>query len=216
MALVLVLSASTGCYEQGGYDVDDYWRELANAHCTDMTDCCTRAEYNDWWTTSDGDRYDCIAAHDAPSYAQTIRDDIRSGKITFVEQEARSCVIALETMACADFQPGIRYRETYCTPPLHGHLPTGAGPCTIDEECESRHCGPTQVCVPGIPAGGYCANARTSCDAPLRCQDDGYCGLGAPGTGASCTSDSQCEGDWCKDIGLFTPGTCTQACQGGA
>jgi len=203
-----------GCFQHHEYDVDDYWDELGNTHCNRMLDCCTRADYDDWWSTSDGDRYDCVAAHDAPSYADTVRDDIRSGKITFDPAAAHSCIIALETMACFDFQPGIRYRETYCQPPLRGHVPDGAGVCKIDEECISRHCDDFGVCQPGIAAGGSCQGMPDQCDAPLRCQPSGVCGVGSPGDGATCTSDAQCAGDWCMGDGIFTSGTCHQACQG--
>lgn len=211
--LLVAICVLTGCFHDE-YDVDDYWTELANAHCTAMEFCCTRAEYNDWWTESDGDRYSCVEAHNAPSYADTIRRDIASGKIHFNAKSAHACVTALEDMPCSDFQPAIRYRETYCTPPLEGQIPLDAGPCTVDEECAAGYCDDQGTCRAFVPAGGSCTADPSACEKPYECQPDGTCGLGRA-SGASCSSDSQCAGDWCKDDGIFSGGTCYQACQSG-
>ncbi len=207
--LLVVFCVLAGCFHDE-YDVDDYWTELANAHCTVMEFCCTRAEYNDWWTDSDGDRYSCIEAHNAPSYADTIRRDIKSGKIQFNAADAHSCVTALENLPCSEFQPAIRYRESYCTPPLHGQIPNDAGPCSIDEECADGYCA-NGTCRAWVPAGGDCTTA--TCAKPYECLGT-HCSLGAA-AGASCMTDSQCVGDWCKDDGIFSSGTCYQACQSG-
>jgi hypothetical protein len=215
--LVVVLCLVAGCF-QDPYDVDKYWSELANAHCSSMQYCCTRADYTDWWTDdSDGDRHDCVAAHAAPEYAETIRADIRSGRITFDPAAARSCVIALENLPCADFQPGIRYRETYCTPPLHGNMPNDATGCTIDEQCASGFCdrtGYTFTCRARLPAGADCSLAGNACEKGMYCQDNHRCGYGG-GAGAACDNDTECIGDWCKSGGIFAGGTCYQACQSG-
>ena len=210
---VVVVCLVTGCF-QDKYDVDDYWTEIANAHCTAMEFCCTRADYNDWWTDSDGDRYSCIEAHNAPPNADTIRRGIASGKIHFNPSAAHSCVIALENMPCSEFQPAIRYRESYCTPPLEGQIPNDAGPCSIDEECAAGFCDVYNTGRAYVAPGASCAAAQSVCQKPYECQADGICGLGRA-AGAACSSDSQCVGDWCKDDGIFSSGTCYQACQSG-
>jgi hypothetical protein len=214
MRSVLVLALVVGgCYD--AYDVDDYWSELASTHCTVMKYCCTAGEYNDWWSEDDGDVHDCYRSHAAPYYAETVREGIANGRISFDISAAHSCVIALENIACTSFQPGIRYRESYCDPPLRGHLPDGAGTCTIDEECQSRICGVDGLCLARLQPGDPCGSGSGgACPAPTRCQPNGYCGLGYS-PGVACNSDAQCIGDWCKDDTLFGSGTCKQACQSG-
>ncbi len=208
MRAIVAVVVLTGCYD--AYTVDDYWNELAAAHCQTMQYCCTSAEFRDWWSEDDGTTFSCFAAHDAPFDADEIRAALRRGSIEFSEERARRCVMALETIACGDFQPAIRYRETYCDPPLLGRMPVGARTCVVDEECESRHC-IDGTCVAGAGEGDPCGFDST-CDGGLRCQG-GTCGYGRE-AGASCNGDSQCAADWCKGDGLFSDGTCVRACDG--
>ena len=208
--LVLVISIA-GCDEP--YDVDKYWAEIASAHCTAMESCCTSAEYTDWWTQDDGDRLDCFKAHSSPTYAYFIRRGIDKGTIVFSTDKARSCVIALENLPCEQFEPAIRFRESYCESPFTGVMPTGAAPCQTDQECQSGHCNSVGTCVAGIPPGDPCAGAAGICDGPYRCQSNGICALGLP-PGASCESDAACADDWCKNDSILTSGTCRQACDG--
>jgi hypothetical protein len=206
----VVLCLLAGCF-QDPYDVDDYWSDLAKAHCNAMKSCCTRADYNDWWTDSSGNQYSCIAAHGAPGYAPDLRRDIADGTIVFDPVAAHACVRALERLSCSEFQPGIRYRETYCESPLRGQIPEG-GACRYTDECADGYC--LGVCHAFLAPGAACGDQPSDCKLPYKCQPDGRCGLGQP-AGSSCQQDSECVGDWCKDDGIFSGGTCYQACQSG-
>ncbi|NVB84603.1 MAG: hypothetical protein HOV81_39880 [Kofleriaceae bacterium] len=209
--MVLVSLVLGACYDP--YDADDYWSELANAHCTAMEYCCTRAEYTDWWTDGDGDRQDCYQAHADAVFTDAIREGIRRHTIFFDEARAHACVSALENIACTQFEPAIRYRETYCESPFIGQIPDGDGTCYTDHECRSGHCGLDNHCLTAVAPGLPCSDTNGNpCDGGAYCHG-GACTFGSP-AGASCDSDSDCADDWCKGAGLFQDGTCVQACDG--
>lgn len=208
---LLATLALGACYDP--YTVDDYWNELANAHCAAMDQCCTRAEYTDWWTDGDGNRQDCVQAHADATFTSAVREGLRRGTILFDEARAHSCVIALENMSCTEFEPAIRYRETYCETPLIGQLRDGDTGCSTNYECRSGHCGSEGFCIAARGVGEDCDSTNGDpCDGGARCHS-GVCTYGSD-AGASCSNDSQCAGDWCKDSGLFQSGTCKQACDG--
>lgn len=212
MRWILVACLMLGaCYDP--YDEDDYWSELANAHCTAMEFCCTRAEYADWWTEGDGDRQNCFRAHQDATFTDAVREGLRRHTIVFDADRAHSCVIALENLPCTEFEPAIRYRETYCESPFIGQIRDGDSTCSTDYECRSGHCGDDGRCLAAVPVGGRCDGSNGNpCDGGAYCHG-GVCTFGSP-AGASCNGDSDCADDWCKGSGLFQDGTCTQACDG--
>lgn len=214
--LALTLAA---CFPGGsdGYDVDNYWNELGVTHCQAMRDCCTPAEYNDWWTTSDGDTIDCVASHQAPFNAGEIRDAIARGSIVFDEERAHACIDALRFQECGEFQQGYRFRETYCDGPLIGQLRDGEA-CRVDEECEGQLCGDDFRCATRLPEGAICFVGLDECQAPFRCTDPAggenfTCNLGRE-DGATCSSDDQCADGWCKDDEVSGSSSCLNACDG--
>lgn len=217
-----VLAATlAACFPGGGdgngFDIDNYWNELGVTHCRAMRDCCTAAEYNDWWTTSDGDTIDCVSSHQAPFNAQVIRDAIDRQTIVFDEDLAHACVEALATESCGDFQQAYRYRETYCVSPLIGQLRDGEA-CQAHEECEGELCDETGVCATRIPEGGPCFVGFDECQAPFRCTDPAggenfTCNLGKP-AGETCNNDDQCADGWCKDDTVSGLASCLRACDG--
>src|SRR5262249_9176514 len=144
---------------------------------------------------------------------------IDDDRIAFDPAAAHACIAALAEVACADFEPAVRYRETYCESPLRGRVRDGDA-CRIDEECASGRClvetqGSETVrrCTPPIPHGGACVFGGRGCVRPEACQRGGTCGLGLP-PGARCRSDFECIDHWCQGAGLFTDGTCIRACDG--
>lgn len=215
--LVLVTLALPACALHN--DVPDserlqaYWNDLGAAHCQAMVECCTAAEYNDWWTTSDGEVQDCKTAHQNPPLGFQIKDAVDRGTIVFDPARARACVAALQGLACTSFEQAFRYRETYCDPPLAGTLDNGAQ-CAVDEECLGNHC-QDGACTDELPEGATCFIGVDKCVAPLRCNDTGggnfTCNLGKP-AGATCAEDDQCIDGWCKDTGSVD--TCLNACDG--
>jgi hypothetical protein len=215
--LALTLAA---CFPGGGndgYDVDSYWNELGVTHCQAMRDCCTAAEYNDWWTTSAGDTIDCVSSHQAPFNSADIRDAISRGSIVFDEDRARACVDALKFQECGDFQQGYRFRETYCASPLIGQLRDGED-CRVHEECEGELCGEDLRCATRLPEGAVCFVGFDECQAPFRCTDpeggeNFTCNLGRE-HGATCNSDDQCADGWCKDDEVSGIQSCLNACDG--
>jgi hypothetical protein len=217
-ALALVLLA--GCFPGGsdgdGYGVDNYWNELGVTHCQAMRDCCTPAEFNDWWTSSTGETIDCVTAHQAPLYAIQIRDAIDRQTIVFDEALAHACIDALQVQACGDFQQAYRYRETYCVSPLIGQLRDGEA-CQIDEECEGEIC-LAGTCGTRLPEGATCFVGTDECQAPFRCTDPAggenfTCNSGRA-EGASCFSDDECADGWCKDDPVSGAASCLDACNG--
>ncbi len=186
------------------YSVDDYWDELGTVHCQRMRDCCTTADYDDWW---DGNDQACLAAWRAPTDAAQIRDGLTHDRIHFDEVGAHACVEALRDQACGEFEQAYRYRESYCTPPLHGDLAPGDH-CQLDEECASHTCA-TGVCIVPVAAGAVCQPAEV-CEGPYECS--GTCTLGNP-EGIACSVDADCIDSWCK-TDIFNNGTCKRACKG--
>lgn len=208
--------AACSASEPDRYTVEDYWKELARAHCGKMQGCCTPAEFRDWWTTGDGELLSCTEAHGAPYERGDILEGIRERRIIFDEDAAHACIDALAAQACTVFQQAYRFRETYCPrPPLVGTL-RDLDACSVDEECESGACDAGQ-CVPVLGENAPCGEAPGRCADPLRCNvaDDVElrCTLGAP-AGTSCFSDDQCADAWCQDGDIFESGTCRAACDG--
>lgn len=218
-SFVLALTGLAACFPGGdgyGYDVDNYWNELGVTHCRAMRDCCTPAEYNDWWTSSDGSTIDCVTSHQAPFNAQQIRDAIDHRTIVFDEALAHACIEALDTLACGDFQQAYRYRETYCVSPLIGQL-RDHEICTTNEECEGELCQDGR-CATRLPEGAPCFVGTDECQAPLRCSDPAggsnfTCNLGQA-AGASCVDDDQCADAWCKEDSVTGLSSCLDACNG--
>jgi len=216
--LSCVLVSLGGCFasERDRYNVDDYWNELGTTHCQVMLACCTRAEYNDWWTTSDGDVFECEAAHQAPNNSGTIRQSISEGRILFDETAAHACVTALATIGCSTFEQAYRFRETYCESPLIGTVSDGAQ-CFANEECAGGHCNNSNRCAPLLAENAPCTVGVDQCQAPLRCSAlaggiDFTCNLGRP-AGSACVEDDQCADAWCKSASDGTS-TCLNACDG--
>lgn len=220
ISVVLALGSLAGCFPGGGddngYDVENYWNELGVTHCQVMRDCCTPAEYNDWWTTSDGDTVDCVRSHQAPSNAQLIRDAIDRQTIVFDESLAHACVEALQTEQCSDFQQAYRYRETYCASPLIGQLRDGES-CQTNEECEGELCA-EGVCGTRLPEGAPCFLNTDECQEPFRCTDpeggDNFTCNSGKAAGATCFSDDECVDGWCKDDEVSGTSSCLDACNG--
>jgi hypothetical protein len=217
-SLVLAFASLAACFPGGSdsYDVDNYWNELGVTHCQVMRECCTSAEYNDWWTTSDGDTVDCVRSHQSPSNAQLIRDAISQGTIEFDETRARACIDALAFQECGDFQQAYRFRETYCASPLIGVQRDGEA-CLVNEECEGELCGEDGRCGTRLAEGAPCFVGFDECQAPFRCTDpDGgenfTCNLGRA-AGATCANDDQCADGWCKDDSVGGS-SCLNACDG--
>ncbi|MBA2538690.1 MAG: hypothetical protein H0V17_03570 [Deltaproteobacteria bacterium] len=217
---VFALAVSlTACFHGGSndYNVDNYWNELGVTHCQVMRECCTSAEYNDWWTTSDGNTVDCVNSHQAPFNAAQIRDAINGGTIVFDEDRARACIDALAFQECGDFQQAYRFRETYCANPLIGTARDGDS-CLVDEECEGELCGEDGKCGTRIPEGAPCFVGVDECHAPFRCNNaEGgetfTCSLGLA-AGATCANDDQCADGWCKADAVSGTDSCLRACDG--
>ncbi len=216
LALVLLAGCFPGGGDSDGYGVDNYWNELGVTHCEAMRECCTAAEYNDWWTSSDGQTVDCVTSHQAPLYATQIRDAIDRQTVVFDEALAHACIDALQVQECGDFQQAYRYRETYCVSPLIGQLRDGEA-CQIDEECEGERC-LEGTCGTRLPEGATCFVGADECQAPLRCSNpDGgenfTCNSGKA-AGASCFSDDDCIDGWCKNDPVSGGSSCLDACNG--
>jgi hypothetical protein len=219
-SFILALALLASCFPGGdgdGYGVDNYWNELGVTHCRTMRDCCTTAEYNDWWTSSDGKTVDCVTSHQAPFNSQIIRDAIDRQAIVFDEALAHACIDALATQACADFQQAYRFRETYCASPLIGQLRDGEA-CQAHEECEGELCDETGLCTTRLPEGAPCFVGVDECQAPFRCTDpangDNFtCNVGK-GAAETCASDDQCADGWCKDDPVSGIDSCRDACNG--
>ena len=200
------------------YSPDDYFRDLGEAHCLRMTECCTRSEYTDWWTAdSTGDMYSCLQAHQNPAERPWIERGLKHGSIAFDIAAAHDCVAALEQLACTDFEPAIRFRETYCISPFVGTVGDG-GPCSADAECIGTTCRITDtamhtgVCESRVPDGATC-DPTESCALGDNCQYPGVCALGLPAN-SECATDYQCADDWCKGSGFLVKGHCVRACHG--
>jgi len=214
-AVLVTLLAACG---SDPYTVDDYWRELASTHCGRMKECCSTAEYYDWWHDDDTDNeISCTGSHGAPQLAYRIREGIADGRILFDPVAARTCLDALDDNPCEMFEPAYRYRETYCERPLAGTLPEGVG-CVVNEECVSGMCqlGTDQasgICRPRLPEGSACSFTDGQfCERPYVCQRDGFCGLGLP-AGEACYGDGDCIDDWCDEE--FTGAkSCRRVCNG--
>ncbi|MEJ7602482.1 MAG: hypothetical protein WKG01_31610 [Kofleriaceae bacterium] len=196
------------------YTASDYFRELGAAHCDKMHDCCSQAEYDDWWTQADGDRIDCVQTHSYPAERTPILDAIDAGRIEFDVVRAKACVDALRGHDCPSFQPALRYRETYCEDPFSGTIAAGE-PCGTHAECETGFCAAAliprespRICRVTIPDGGACSVVDGAfCTPPSYCQD-GICGLGEP-AGGTCSSDAGCIDHWCEDNNR-----CRRVCNG--
>jgi hypothetical protein len=220
MRIVIALAFVAACTH--GYTVEDYWADLGEMHCQRMVDCCTAAEYQDWWTAdSTGDTYSCLQTWQHPPDEYEVTQAIDRGTVHFDAAAAHICVQVLQDLSCSEFEPAFRYRETYCESPLHGTIRDGDS-CRTDAECTSTLCAisdPTSqvgTCRPRMAEGATCDITSTAqpgnCTAPDGCQQ-GTCGLGMlPGT--ECTSDWQCVDHWCKGAGLFQTGHCIKACDG--
>jgi hypothetical protein len=214
--LVIAIGLVGACQtSESRYTVDDYWNELGTAHCQTMLDCCTQAEYNDWWTTSDGDVVSCEKTHKAPPTAGSITDAIAKRRIIFDEARAHACVEALQSLACPMFEQAYRYRETYCEPPLIGTVATGDH-CVVNEECVGSFCR-SGTCAELVAKDHPCTVGVDACADGTRCtspdgQNQFTCNFGRP-AGASCVSDDQCIDSWCKSDS-FSSGTCLRACKG--
>ena len=206
-----------GC--ASSYGPEDYMHELGAAHCQRMLDCCTDAEYQDWWTPDSGSNTQrCTDVWENPPHGPKILDAIQRGTIHFDAKAAHACVQALQTLDCSQFEPGYRFRETYCESPFVGTVQTGQ-PCQVDEECTSRSCdlpdpnaNPIGVCRDRVDIGQSCAftggnacQVEDSC-AGMTCE----AGLAA---GAACGNDAECADDWCKGASMGA-GYCLRACDG--
>jgi hypothetical protein len=218
IALAACTSAST-TPPPPPYTVDMYEDDLGAMHCQRMKDCCTHDEYQDWWTTSDGQAYDCVTAHQNPADRTILVRGVKNGTIEFDPEAAHACVAALETLDCSSFEPGIRYRESYCASPFHGTLVDGA-PCGEDDDCASTLCVITDSqhqsgkCQERLADGDPCDLGPNKCPRFEACQIGTYtCGFGYQ-AGAVCPGDSQCADDWCKGAGFLKDGTCVRACDG--
>ena len=195
------------------YTAHDYFEAMGVAHCETMRDCCSQAEYEDWWTEGDGDQIDCVRTHTYAPERASIMASIEAGRIEFDVVRAKACVEALRLHECATFQPALRYRETYCEDPFTGTIATGER-CDAHQECETGLCaappvaGEPRICQAPVPDGGACSVIDgVYCDPPSYCQD-GICGRGEP-AGGTCNADSDCIDHWCEQNGR-----CRRACNG--
>jgi hypothetical protein len=164
--------------------------------------------------------YSCLSTWQHPPDEYAISQAIDRGTIRFDATAAHICVQVLESLACSEFEPAYRYRETYCESPLRGTLGNGVT-CHTDRECVSTWCVTDAstpgvgTCTPRVPDGGTCESTGAEpdgCELPDGCQS-GTCGIGMlPGT--VCSSDWQCVDHWCKGAGFLTSGHCIKACDG--
>jgi plasmid stabilization system protein ParE len=207
---LLLIACAAGCADS--YTVEDYWRELATAHCERMRECCIPYEYDDWWTGSNGTQ-DCQVVWQTPPDSDDVRTAIDHHLVAFDPVAARACVDALRAQACSEFEPAYRYHASYCESPLRGLVADGAR-CEASAECASTRCvfdaDSHGTCAPTAGHGEECGNG-VGCRLPDLCH--GTCQPGLP-AGSSCQIDDECADDWCQGTGLFTRGTCVRACDG--
>jgi hypothetical protein len=201
-----------------GATEDNYCNEIAEVACSNLYNCCTEGEIEEYLSVSEPRseaqcREDLRRACERSSSA--LDDSLAAGRVTLDTAKLDACLEALiaPSDTCATVVAELPWSEVCEGSPWSGTvLPEGS--CFFNHDCAGApdaFCAPNQKCAAKPTAGFPCGTG---------CASDFYCSSGICQArltaGAPCTSSTQCGEDLFCDLEADPMPVCAMPQSGGA
>ncbi|MFT3695783.1 MAG: hypothetical protein QM831_21780 [Kofleriaceae bacterium] len=192
-----------------GISLDDYPAATAKAFCTAAIRCCGSAQTE----------AQCEAQYLMLEQAQftSLNSSVASGKATYNEGPATTCLNAFANLSCADFNS---YLNSHIVPALAACNDEVTGNVASGGTCQSFwECGPNadcivdpdgddgdpMTCIPDSTVGDTCDG---SCTNDLHCDDASNTCVARKPDGSACVEGAECVGNACNANVCGTNPTC--------